>query len=148
MTPAERTASVRRVTARLCVALGWAPLHEVGLANGRRADILALCPGGRFVCIEIKSDARDFLADRKWPEYRAFCDQLFFAVDTEFPVDLVPADTGLIVAADTAELVREAPHHPLLPARRRALLHRFATLAALRLTSVLDPYVQENLKAD
>mgnify|MGYP000591366559 CR=1 FL=1 len=26
--------------------LGWAPLHEVRLANGRRADILALQPGG------------------------------------------------------------------------------------------------------
>lgn len=148
MTPAERTASVRRVTARLCVALGWAPLHEVRLANGRRADILALCPDGAFVCIEVKSDARDFLADRKWPEYRDFSDRLYFAVDTEFPVELVPDEAGLMVAADTAELVREAPYHPLAPARRRAMLHRFATLAALRLTSVIDPYVQGSLKAE
>ncbi|HEX2941848.1 MAG TPA: MmcB family DNA repair protein, partial [Rhodopila sp.] len=38
----ERTAIIRRAAARLCLRLGWAPLHEVSLANGRRADILAL----------------------------------------------------------------------------------------------------------
>ena len=31
-----------RAAARLCVLLGWAPVHEVPLPNGRRADILAL----------------------------------------------------------------------------------------------------------
>lgn len=36
----ERAALVRRATVRLCVRLGWAPLHEVPLPNGRRADIL------------------------------------------------------------------------------------------------------------
>ena len=33
------------------------------LPNGRRADILALRPDAGFVCIEVKSGARDFLAD-------------------------------------------------------------------------------------
>ena len=36
----ERTFLIRRAAARLCLRLGWAPLHEVRLANGRRADIL------------------------------------------------------------------------------------------------------------
>ena len=30
----ERTLLVRRAAARLCLRLGWAPLHEVRLANG------------------------------------------------------------------------------------------------------------------
>lgn len=111
---AERGALVRRAAARLCARMGWAPLHEVPLPNGRRADILALRPDGGFACIEVKSCARDFLIDRKWPEYRHFCDALFFAIDTGFPAALVPEDTGLIIAAGfEADLLRDAPAHRL-----------------------------------
>ena len=135
-----RTSAVRRATARLCLLLGWAPIHEVTLPNGRRADILALRPDGGFACIEIKSGARDFLADSKWPDYREYSDALYFAVDCDFPPELVPPDTGLIVAADlTAELIRDAPSHPLPSARRRSLLHLFATLSATRLAYAEDP---------
>jgi hypothetical protein len=136
----ERAALIRRAAARLCGRLDWAPLHEVALPNGRRADILALRPDGGFVCIEVKSGPRDFLVDTKWPDYRHYADALFFAVDADFPRDLLPAEVGLIVAAGLeAELLRDAPAHPLSPARRRALLQRFATLAAGRLAAVEDP---------
>jgi hypothetical protein len=125
---------------RGCLRLGWAPLHEVPLPSGRRADILALRPDGCFACIEVKSGPRDFLTDLKWQDYRAFSDALFFAVDVDFPRELLPAETGLIVAAGLeAELLREAPAHPLAGARRRALLHRFALLAAGRLAMREDP---------
>ena len=130
----ERAAIVRRGAARLCADLGWAPLHEVTLPNGRRADILALRPDGGFACVEVKSGPRDFLVDCKWPDYREFCDALFFAVDADFPTGLLPEETGLIVVdAAGGCLLREAPAHPLASARRRALLHRFAMLAARRL---------------
>ena len=136
----ERSAAIRRATALLCLQLGWSPLHEVGLPNGRRADILALRPDGGFTCIEVKSGPRDFLVDLKWPEYRAFCDELFFAVDTDFPQELLPEEAGLIVAWGlSAEILRPAPIHALPPARRRALLHRFAHLAAGRLAVADDP---------
>jgi hypothetical protein len=136
----ERALVIRRATARLCLRLGWAPLHEVPLPSGRRADILALCPDGCFACIEVKSGPRDFLTDVKWQDYRAFADALFFAVDADFPQALLPAETGLIVAAGLeAELLREAPAHPLPGGRRRALLHRFALLAAGRLATLEDP---------
>ncbi len=136
----ERSLAIRRATARLCVRLGWAPLHEVALPNGRRADILALRPDGGFACIEVKSGPRDFLTDVKWQDYREYADALFFAVDVDFPLDLLPEATGLIVAAGLeAELLREAPSHPLAGARRRALLQRFAVLAAGRLAQLEDP---------
>ena len=136
----ERSLAIRRAAARLCGRLGWAPLHEVPLPNGRRADILALRPDGGFVCIEVKSGPRDFLTDLKWPDYRAFSDALCFAVDVDFPQELLPTETGLIVAAGLeADLLRDAPPHPLPAARRRALLHRFALLAAGRLAAVEDP---------
>jgi hypothetical protein len=115
-------------------------LHEVSLANGRRADILALRRDGDFVCIEVKSGAVDFLSDSKWPEYRDFSDYLYFAVDADFPLDLLPEQVGIIVTADDeSALLRDAPLHRLPPARRRALTHRFATLAACRLEACLDP---------
>ena len=144
----ERSLAVRRATARLCGRLGWAPLHEVTLPNFRRADILALRADGGLVCIEVKSGPRDFLTDTKWPEYRDFSDALYFAVDDAFPLDLLPEAAGLIVACDgAADILREAPSHPLAPARRRSLLHRFASLAALRLAALEDPAGRADLRA-
>ena len=136
----ERAALVRRAAVRLCLRLGWAPLHEVTLPNGRRADIVALRQDGGFVCIEVKSGPRDFLTDTKWPEYRAYADALYFAVDQDFPIDLLPPETGLIVAAGLeADLLREAPPHRLPSARRQALLRQFAALAVWRLAALDDP---------
>jgi hypothetical protein len=112
----------------------------VALPNGRRADILALRPDGGFVCIEVKSGPLDFLSDAKWPEYREFCDELFFAVDTDFPLELLPAGVGvLVVAEQDAAILHGAPSHPLSPPRRRSLLQRFARLAACRLENLTDP---------
>lgn len=144
----ERAALIGRATARLCLRLGWMPLHEVPLPNGRRADILALRPDGDFMCIEIKSGPRDFLTDQKWPEYRDFSDALFFAVDADFPHVLLPEETGLIVSAGLeADLLRDAPSHRLASARRRALTQRFATLAAGRLAMLEDPAGAIDLRA-
>ena len=144
----ERAKAIRVATARLCVRLGWAPLHEVPLPNGRRADILALQPGGDFACIEVKSGLRDFLTDVKWPEYRDYADTLYFAVDVDFPREILPHDAGLIVTAGPdADLLREAPIHRLAPSRRRSLVHGFATLAAIRLTAAEDPVGMADLRA-
>jgi hypothetical protein len=119
----------------------------VRLENGRRADILALRPDAAFVCIEIKSDLRDFQADRKWHHYRDYADALYFAVDADFPQELLPGDAGLIVAAEGAEILREAPEHRLAAARRNALLKRFARLAAMRLAGMEDPAGMAELQA-
>ena len=95
-----------------------------------------------------KSGPRDFLSDLKWPEYRAWCDALYFAVDADFPAAMLPDETGLIIAhGGEAELIREAPLHKLAPARRRALLHRFATVAATRLALLSDPSGAADLRA-
>ena len=155
----ENSLAIRRAAARLCGQLGWVPLHEVPLPNGRRADILALRPDGGFACIEVKSGPRDFLTDGKWQDYRAYSDALYFAVDEQFPQTLLPHDTGLVVAcvgphcapgsmiAQDAEILREAPAHLLAPARRRALMQRFATIAAQRLAMLEDPAITASLRA-
>ncbi|MCX8132575.1 MAG: MmcB family DNA repair protein [Roseococcus sp.] len=131
---------VQRAALRFCLLQGWAALPEAVLPEGLRADLWVLRPDGRFLILEAKSGPRDILADRKWPRYRAFCDRLYFAVDPAFPPALLPQGVGVIVAEGAAGcLLREAPDHPLPPARRRALLQRFALAAGRRLAALTDP---------
>lgn len=140
--------AVTRAAIRFCVLRGWAPVEQMPLPDGRRADILALLPDGGFAILEVKSGPRDFLSDAKWPDYRAWCDRLYFAVDIDFPQDLLPDDAGLVVAAaGDAALLREAPEHRLAPARRRALLQRVAMFAAGRLAALSDPALAAELRA-
>jgi hypothetical protein len=129
----QTTTVVTRGTARLFVALGYAPLLEVGLPNGRRADIMALGPRGEIAIAEVKSGPLDFRTDRKWGDYLPYCDAFFFAVAPEFPKPILPAEPGLIVADGfDGAVLREAPATPLAPARRKALTLAFGRLAAGR----------------
>jgi hypothetical protein len=129
----ETTSAVTRGAARLFVALGHAPLLEVVLPNGRRADIMALSPRGQIAIVEVKSGIEDFRTDRKWGDYLPFCDAFYFAVAPEFPIDVLPSEPGLIVAdAFDGAVVREAPASLLSGPRRKALTLAFARLAAMR----------------
>lgn len=133
----ETTDAVTRGAARLMVSLGYAPLLEVGLPNGRRADIMALGPKGDIFIVEVKSGILDFKTDRKWHEYQPYCDAFAFAVAPEFPREILPDEPGLIVADQFGGAVlREAGPAPLAPARRKALTLAFARLAAVRATGV------------
>ncbi|MGZ6016266.1 MAG: DNA repair putative endonuclease MmcB [Phenylobacterium sp.] len=129
----QTTSAVTRGAARLLMDHGYAPLLEVGLPNGRRADIMALSPKGRIAICEVKSGLEDYRSDRKWGEYLPFCDAFFFAVAPEFPREILPEGPGLIIADGFGgAVVIEAPEVPLAPARRKALTLAFARLAAVR----------------
>lgn len=133
----ETTGQVTRGAARLLAALGYAPLLEVGLPNGRRADIMALGPRGQIAIVEVKSSVEDFRVDGKWPEYGPYCDAFYFAVAPEFPRDILPEEPGLVVADGFGGAVlRDAPDLPLAPARRKALMLAFGRLAAARATAL------------
>jgi len=119
---------------------GFRAIPELALADGRRADLAAVDDAGAIWIVEIKSSIEDFRADGKWPDYRAWCDRLFFAVAPDFPLAVLPPDTGLILADRYgAEIVRDAPEHKLAAARRKALMLRFARVAAGRLMTLADP---------
>ena len=131
----QTTGVVTRGAARLLIDLGYAPLLEVCLPNGRRADIMALGPKGQIAICEVKSSLEDYRADRKWGEYLPYCDAFFFAVAPEFPRQILPEGPGLIVADGFGgAVIGEAPDTPLAPARRKALTLAFARLAAMRAT--------------
>ncbi|SFK34985.1 MmcB family DNA repair protein [Methylocapsa palsarum] len=133
---------VARGTRRLLRRLRFASVTELPLPSGRRADIVALAKDGTIHIVEIKSSLADFRADQKWPDYRAHCDKLYFAIHEATPTEIMPPDAGLILAdAYGAEIFREAPVHRLAPATRRTMLMRFACAAAHRLHDLSDPEV-------
>ncbi len=143
-TLAPLTADARELARGVARALdrqGWRSIAEFPLVSGRRADLIALDEGGRFLIVEIKTTAADYRADRKWREYLDYCDWFSFAVPESFPTVLLPPEVGLIVA-DAFDAVSHRPAFaapPLAPARRRQLLIRFGRAGADRLRRTLDP---------
>jgi len=129
-----RALRIRRGVQMLLSELGAAHVPELTLASGRRADIIALFRDGSIWIVEIKSSIEDMKADSKWPEYRDYCDRLFFATLEDVPEAIFPNECGFI-RADTygAALMREAPEHKLAGARRKAVTLRIAQSAAQRL---------------
>lgn len=129
-----------RGVVRVLAAHGLAAIAELPLPNGRRADVVGLGPDGAIWIVEIKSSLEDFRCDHKWPEYRDFSDRLFFAVRPGFPLEILPADTGLIVADRYGgEVVRAAPDIRLAAPKRKAMTLRLARASASRLSVLIDP---------
>ncbi len=115
---------------------------ELTPTGGLRVDVMALGPRGEVWVIECKSGRADYLTDHKWQGYMEWCDRFFWAVDADFPTELLPEETGLIVAdAYDAEIIRMAPEVKLPGARRKVMLQKFARHAALRHHAARDPGV-------
>lgn len=132
---------VARGVSRLLLERGFSPLTEFSLPSGRRLDVAAISDSGEIAAVEIKCSVADFKADEKWTEYLEYCDRYYFAVPDGFPVELLPADRGLIIADRFgAAIVRESGRAPVVAARRKALLIRFARVAAERIARVADPF--------
>ena len=79
-----------RGAARLLFDLGYNAIPEFSLASARRADLFGVGRKGEIAIVEVKSCLTDFRTDGKWPEYREYCDRLYFAVSSRFPHDLIP----------------------------------------------------------
>lgn len=122
---------------------------ELPLASGRRADVVGITGKGDIWIVEIKSSISDFQVDQKWPDYKAYCDAFFFAVKPDFPHNILPEDTGLIVADNYGgELVRKPDQIRLPAARRKAMTLRFAHAAARRLSEATEPTLRQKVWQD
>ncbi len=121
--PGQRLA---RGTGRLLRSLDHAVLTEFTPARGLRVDLISLGPKGELLGRRMQKLSRRFSGDRKWQGYLDWCDRYFWAVDCDFPTDLLPDDTGLIHAdAFGAEITRMAPN---IACRVRAAPRCSATL--------------------
>jgi hypothetical protein len=138
--PLKPGVALARGVCRHLLAHDFVTVEEMVPAPGLRVDVMALGPKGEIWVIECKSCRADFLSDHKWQGYLEFCDRFFWAVDCDFPTELLPDDTGLIVGdAYDAEIVRMAPDLRLPAPRRKAMTHRFARHAATRWHVARDP---------
>jgi hypothetical protein len=135
--PGQRLA---RGVCRALRALDFVVVEELVPAPGLRVDVMALGPKGEVWVVECKSGRADYVTDRKWQGYLEWCDRFFWAVDADFPTELLPEGTGLIIAdAYDAEILAMGPEAPLAPARRKVMVQKFARHAALRLQALRDP---------
>lgn len=117
-------------------------VEELVPTRGLRVDVMALGPKGEVWIVECKSSRADFTSDSKWQGYLEWCDRYFFAVDQDFPTELLPPETGLILAdAYNAEIIRMPDEDKLAPARRKVMHMKFARTAASRLQGYRDPGV-------
>lgn len=148
LTSQELTANVSRGVARLLLRHECLTVSEVALGNGRRADLMGLCPKGLVTIVEVKVSRADLLGDQKWADYLDYCDRFYWAIPDTLDADLLkragklPDRAGLIVANRyDAAVVCEASLVALSPSRRRAETLRFARRAARRLLGDLDDAV-------
>lgn len=133
------TADVTRGAERLLQDLGFRTLTEMKLASGRRVDVIGLDGRGRFAIVEVKSSLADLRADEKWPEYRPFCDWLYFAVAPDFQRLALPDETGIIVADRFGgEVARPSPDTPMATQARHRQTLLFAHTASARLFRFTD----------
>ena len=111
---------------------GFATVEELVPVPGLRVDVMGLGPKGEVWIIECKSSRTDFITDRKWQNYLEWADRFFWAVDADFPADLLPQGTGLMIAdAYDAEILRMGADQPLAGARRKVMLTHFELHAVL-----------------
>src|ERR1700722_7176819 len=119
----ETALMIARGVRRLLRARVFSSVTDLALTDGRRADIVAVNRDGQVMIVEVKSSPTDFRADRKWRDYVACCDRLYFAISERTPADLIRLEAGLIVADPYgAEIVREAEMQRMAPPSRPALL--------------------------
>lgn len=131
-----------RGTCRHLLSHDFVTVEELTPSPGLRVDVMALGPKGEIWVVECKSSRADFQSDHKWQGYLEFCDRFFWAVDEAFPTELLPMETGLIIAdAYDAEIIRMGPEARLAGARRKALTQKFARHAARRSQAARDPGV-------
>ncbi len=129
-----------RGVARHLVSHGFACVEELVPARGLRVDVMALGPKGEIWVVECKSSRADYISDAKWRGYVEWADRFFWAVDSDFPTELLPDETGLIIAdAYGGEIIRMGPETKLAPARRKVMVQKFGVTAARRLHLLRDP---------
>ena len=122
--------------------VGLSSLSEFSPTRGLRVDIITLGMSDEIWIVECKSCQNDFKSDKKWQNYLDWCDRYFWAVDANFPIGILPSDTGVIIAdAYDASILRDSPLNKLSAARRKKIMNSVARSACNRLLLHTDPKI-------
>ena len=122
--------------------IGLSSLSEFSPIRGLRVDIITLGMSDEIWIVECKSGQSDFKSDKKWQNYLDWCDRYFWAVDANFPIDILPINTGIIIAdAYDASILRDSPLNKLSAARRKKIMSSLARSACNRLLLHTDPKI-------
>ena len=133
---------IARGVMRHFAQIGMHSLSEFSPARGLRVDIITLGMSDEIWIVECKSGQSDFKSDKKWQNYLDWCDRYFWAVDGKFPIDILPSDTGVIIAdAYDASILRDSPLNKLSAARRKKIMNSVARSACNRLLLHTDPKI-------
>ena len=122
--------------------VGLSSLSEFSPTRGLRVDIITLGMSDEIWIVECKSGQNDFKSDKKWQNYLDWCDRYFWAVDANFPIGILPSDTGVIIADSyDASILRDSPLNKLSAARRKKIMNSVARSACNRLMLHTDPKI-------
>jgi hypothetical protein len=127
------TQNITQGAKRALYDLGFASIMEFTLKIGRRADICGINEKGEIIILEVKSSIEDFKSDNKWHEYKDYCDYFYFALDCNFPINLIPDDIGYFICDRFGgQIIRPANLHKLSAPRRKSVTLQFARQAAFK----------------
>ncbi len=133
---------IARGVMRHFAQIGLSSLSEFSPTRGLRVDIITVGISDEIWIVECKSGQSDFKSDKKWQNYLDWCDRYFWAVEANFPTNILPSDTGIIIAdAYDASILREAPLNRLSAARRKKIMNSVARSACNRLLLHTDPKI-------
>ena len=122
--------------------IGLSSLSEFSPIRGLRVDIITFGMSDEIWIVECKSGQNDFKSDKKWKNYLDWCDRYFWAVDANFPIGILPSDTGVIIADSyDASILRDSPLNKLSAARRKKIMNSVARSACNRLLLHKDPKI-------
>ena len=138
----KNVSRIARGVMRHFAQIGLSSLSEFSPARGLRVDIITLGMSDEIWIVECKSGQSDFKSDKKWQNYLDWCDRYFWAVDANFPIGILPSDTGVIIAdAYDASILRDSPLNKLSAARRKKIMNSVARSACNRLMLHTDPKI-------
>jgi len=133
---------IARGVMRHFAQIGLSSLSEFSPTRGLRVDIITLGMSDEIWIVECKSGQNDFKSDKKWQNYLDWCDRYFWAVDANFPIGILPSDTGVIIADSyDASILRDSPLNKLSAARRKKIMNSLARSACNRLLLHTDPKI-------
>ena len=133
---------IARGVMRHFAQIGLSSLSEFSPTKSLRVDIITLGMSDEIWIVECKSGQNDFKSDKKWQNYLDWCDRYFWAVDANFPIGILPSDTGVIIADSyDASILRDSPLNKLSAARRKKIMNSVARSACNRLLLHTDPKI-------